>query len=223
MDLDADYTRTLRAEFRHYADEIAQGSFPLKKILMVGARLNDPANARHLNSADRQWLSSALLALRQHKIPYDPDLDVSVVNIEPDQGGEDFLKGEYKADLVVFCYVFNPPDRPYFKNNADGFFSISNDHHKDKIWHDQTVKTGARAAFVVGGHTEINDSHIRNGWAEAAGKPHFKLIENEIDFSLLCRNDYGPGIRAIAAYEAEHEKRWAEMSSRYDSAAYKFG
>jgi hypothetical protein len=119
----------------------------VKKILLVGALLE----GEKLSFNDQVFLDGTLRFLVDHKIPVDPEYEVEFVNLKQ---GEDFLSGNFKADVVVACHVFNPPnDGPgggFFPGADESVFFISEKHHLQNAWHDAAVKSGARIICAYG-------------------------------------------------------------------------
>lgn len=169
----------LRQTFGRYACDprTAKGEV-LEKILMVGAI---PENGG-VSSADRMHLRQCLLDLRAANVNVSPDFEVSVANIDPRFGGEDFLKGGHKADVVALCYVFNPPFRGHGENTRYGTLAVSPDHFQDRAWHDAAINSGARAVWTMGDILEINASHflVDNGRLQLAARGETRLKETAV-------------------------------------------
>lgn len=88
---------------------------PLKNILLVGA-FSDRSQAYNeamIGENDRHYLKGFLHLISTLHVPVAPDVKVRPLNIE--QGpAHDFLDpaNTFKADAVVFCYVFYRPTPP---------------------------------------------------------------------------------------------------------------
>lgn len=153
----------------------------LKKILMVGA-LKDEDD--RLCSYDVIKLHGTFNELKKLSIPVSPDFDLSIVNLAY---GDDFLAGEYAADLAIICYIYDPDDQDWPVTSGGGDLRISTRHFDDNIWQKTVERTGAKVLSVFGSHTEINERHFRNGL--------FKLtshIKTAIPQAVFLRRDPSP-------------------------------
>jgi hypothetical protein len=139
---------------------------PVKSIMLVGARTTRGADGVVCldESSDGVWLMGALHELARQGIPVDPAYEISVVNIDPAFGGEDFLTTEQKADAVVTCFVFNPGDcsphdlaQPEYRH---GLFALSPHHCDNDLWYESALRTGAKVVIAIGGWSEINGEHF---------------------------------------------------------------
>lgn len=193
MKLPEELTRKYRQEF----NEIASGQpapppavhdiAPLRSILLIGAVLEK----ENLSAMDSLFLSMFLYACCHHNIAVAPDFDLQLVNLDPAQGGEDFLTGDYKADGLISCFLYNAA--PF------GHCGFSNRHltsarsHVPGIWHDKAEQTGARLICVFGDtETEITSAHYEG--------PSFRSVQSKRpgagQGTLLVKKDFLPFINA---------------------------
>lgn len=131
---------------------------PLRTISMVGA-FPGPNGLPY--DHDEYRLLKTLKMLNDCDLPLDPEFEVDVVNIHAACGGRDFLKETKPADVVVLCFIFNPPVDPPHSCNK-GIFTISELHHGNNVWHDSAVRVGTKIISVYGdGGSEIGPSVFR--------------------------------------------------------------
>ena len=145
----------LRAEFGRVAAN--SNLVPLRTISMVGAY---PGEEGLPDAQDGFRLAKTLRLLRHCNIPLHPEFEVDVVNIHPAHGGRDFLKETKPADVIVLCFLFNPPSHPelYMEEPQHvGIHAISTHHLSATAWHDSAVRVGAKIITVFGndGDTEV--------------------------------------------------------------------
>jgi hypothetical protein len=194
MLLPANAQHPLRDAFARYAP----GTPPLENVLMVGAALDDRCR---LSPQDTGYLRRALEVLESAGGGLSRDFRVSALTLDTRYNAfGDFLSGGHKADLLVYCYLYNPPS-PEMADMVNRDACLTSPlHFAPGIWHDRAVETGARAVFVVGGekmeickkHLEREDSPLRlfraakeDVAAGVRGRP--------ADTALFLRRDYAPG------------------------------
>jgi hypothetical protein len=171
---------SLQNKFRAAGLTKTNASTPeIKKILLVGATTDE---FDELSTADEAYLTGTLRDLKEKGVSVARDFEVSIVNIDPAFGGEDFLAKKFSADLVVLCLVYNPnlsEDR-----DSDGFYATSPRHFEPEAWHNAVAATGARFVSVVGDDGEINASHI----GIRGGK--FRLLREGFPETVFINEDY---------------------------------
>jgi hypothetical protein len=146
MQIDDSYLRTRFKDYCILAGESSAKPKPLKRILMVGAIMI----GRALEQTDQIWLGAALLAAEKKGIIVDPDFEVEVVNLDH---GEDFLDGDYQADLVISCWVPRPQKGHFNEGGLPvlrGYFGVSPKAREKSIWHQALVRSGAQVVAVMG-------------------------------------------------------------------------
>lgn len=164
----------------------------LRNILMVGAMTDESGN---LSDNDRSWLRSGLMILKKAEIPVSPRFNVSIANLNPEYGGEDFLTGKFAADLVIICSVYNPPEGMGSNVPHHGFYARSPLHSQESIWHDRVMASGAKALYVVGSTvTEINAEHFRQ-----EGSKLRLISQTQGNLSLFVHEDYLAQLTAAKA------------------------
>lgn len=140
MDLAEPLQKKLR---RLFSDAIRKNAdAPLRSVLLVGAKMA----GEDLSSSDRTHCRKTAALLREHGLTLAPDCAISYINLA--ETNEDFLAGTHRADLLVFCYLFNPKAGASYKKLGD--FKISPRHHALNAWHDAAAAAGARAIAVFG-------------------------------------------------------------------------
>jgi hypothetical protein len=151
---------------------------PLKSILLVGGVLE----GGRLYREDVAKLRNAVMMARAQGATFSPETKVAIANLSRDSGGEDFLGGGMKADMILMCFLFNPPPRD--EQDREGYYAVSPRHHEPGIWHDSVVKAGAKALWVVGGWSEINSDHFM------PEKSPLRLIRDNHMISFFLRENY---------------------------------
>lgn len=120
MSLHHSYQKSLRHIF---ADQTSWNS-DIQRILMVGAEFWRRAvlkgSKKHyiktLSDPDETCLTNTFNFLEQHSLYIYPDFEIEVINMLKPHGGKDFLRGNYKGDLVIFCNVWpDQNDKSYGK------------------------------------------------------------------------------------------------------------
>lgn len=142
----------------------------VNRVLMVGAlhdkheviSSNDRALLRHMLRVFNQWqvpISANLAAFHDYKEL--PDVkSVRIMNILPEQGGEDFLKSQEKADALMLCNIARDVDddaimRPGNMNYLEmpsflrASFSSSALHRDLDCWQKQIDNTAANFVAVT--------------------------------------------------------------------------
>jgi hypothetical protein len=176
-----DITQRLRKEFQQYCAPIEYNK-TIKKILLVGAKIEDD---QIIN--DEITLSWNLMKLKEFGIPVDQQFELEAVNIDPVYGGEDFLVGQYNADFILICWIFNGFD---ITNKYEGDYSRSPYHSFKDRWLTAAVNSGAKVLYVAGTKsTEINERHFEDG--------PFKMIFYRNPDSIFLHKDYDCKIREI--------------------------
>lgn len=140
----------LREEFAEMTVAADPRQTKISKILMVGAVAGGAPDAEFqgLILADYLRLHETMESLKENNFTLDPDFEVEVVNR---MYGDDFLDGEYTADVVILCHVFHPKDENmalHYRDQGDHTFDTSPNHFKDNAWRDAVERTGASLVFV---------------------------------------------------------------------------
>ncbi len=157
---------TLRDDFARFCrvSSANQNTPPLKKIHLIGAfpDENDPSIP---DFADYSALGISFSIASQMGVAISPEFEPEIINIYPKYGGRDFLKDGAAADMLVFCFVFNPPEKDLsFFSASPGMspnLAISPLHFEKNVWHDAAVRTGAKLLAISGGdYDEINARHF---------------------------------------------------------------
>jgi hypothetical protein len=200
----------LREQFAHYSTRGSQRpangnvSAPIRDILMVGGVIEEDGM---LSYRDIRLLGSAAAGLILSGAAIDPNFNASVVNLDPEQGGEDFLslKFKAKADAVLMCLLYN---REPGCRNTEAVYANSPRHNEPGIWHDKVIETGARALVVLGDgasmlrtEKEVGGEVHRGFFLKDGGRlshvKHGELSLMDIDgeaaassIDLLLRDDY---------------------------------
>jgi hypothetical protein len=173
----------------------------LKNILMVGAVTEKSESSlieEDLAQDDVMNLWGALRSLQDQGVLIHPEFQVQVVNLEY---GDDFLKGDYKADLIVTSWVF---DGGYDTKTAikaaraagtsDFFYASSSEHSKPSVWHDAALRSGAKVICCVGGSGEVTAKHFLGSRFNKFGEPaHMITMAGRDDFLReLAQHDLSP-------------------------------
>ncbi len=117
----------------------------INKFLMVGAFLDE----EELSLQDEDYLKGVLTSLMERKVTVANDCTIEIVNLEYD---EDFLDGNYDADAIILCNLYNPnPDRPMRKVShwCESYHSLSQNHYDENVWYEAIMRTGAGMVFVT--------------------------------------------------------------------------
>lgn len=123
---------------------------PLKKILMVGAVMDDK---EALGVYDRDYLEVVMETLRVRGVPVAADFEIKICNLDPQYGGGDFLRDEgIEADIVIACYIFDPrtarrADDP--EEGRDLVFKVSEQHTEKGVWHKSARRAGVKVIAVM--------------------------------------------------------------------------
>ena len=144
--------------------------YRIARVLMVGACLEKDGG---LSQNDDALLRHAVRVLDQWRLPMSENLDavcedraasrdtsVRVINILPEQGGEDFLGSKEKGDMVILCNIARDVDDDLIIRRGNmkyleqppslrAAFSSSPDHNDIKAWQAQIVATDAKIVMVT--------------------------------------------------------------------------
>lgn len=126
---------------------------PLRSLLMVGAKLNE---AGELSANDTAYFFWAFHALHRAGIPVSPDFTVDTINMDPVHGGEDFLTGDYRADILMACWMYDPLIHEKQYISSQGACMSSSQALIRGIWYEKAVAAQAKAICTVGGVHEVN-------------------------------------------------------------------
>jgi hypothetical protein len=154
----ADYVRKERADHPLPPPGDDALSAPISNILVVGGLICDGS----LSYRDHQVVWFAARGLVTVGAEVAPKFNVSVVNLQQSQGGEDFLAPRFnaRADVVVAAMIYNREDGCYRFHPA----YANSPHHKEPgIWHDKALGTGARVVTVLGDTGGRPDDPIEPG------------------------------------------------------------
>ncbi|HTK83678.1 MAG TPA: hypothetical protein VL625_01205 [Patescibacteria group bacterium] len=181
MKLPSENILSLQQKFAaaEYVNAAPDKTSDVKKILMVGATTGA---LNELSDADEAYLTGSLRDLKEKGVSVASDFQVSIANIDPAFGGEDFLAGNFSADLVVLCLVYDPNRSE--QRDAAGFYATSPRHFENNAWHDAVAATGAKFVSVVGDDGEINAGHI----GIRGGK--FRLLRESFPETVFISEDY---------------------------------
>jgi hypothetical protein len=141
------------------------GNPPLKRLLLVGARVESKfLKGFCLMPKDAAYVRDTVGKLREMNIPVAPDFEVSLFGKEAIYE-RDFLQNREEGDVVVFCYLPNPPKEQAENLRYDDYMAVSSDHYDPDIWYETTRKTGAKIVAVVGlGDHDLSPRHfLREG------------------------------------------------------------
>jgi hypothetical protein len=187
--------------FRDYFQRLTVGhdlgASIIKNILLVGAQMENGK----LKGADEATLYTTISKLKNLGIPVASDFDLSLVNLEYDQGGENFLTGTYEADLIIFCWVFYPEFPSYLKGivnkefwyaqalNEIGDHTVARDFWDKDKWREAALRTGAKSIVTHGtDFGEVHEPFFAGDEFKIQG--HEKPLDT---IGILVRNDYnGP-------------------------------
>lgn len=174
----------------------------IKNILLVGAKIKNDLLWKD-DAYDLEW---ALYALKDLGISIHPDFGISIANIDPAQGGEDFLQGQYEADLILFCWIFNPQFPQHLKGitseslwrkmalQRTGNHSISpNFLHKQK-WLESAARSGAKVLVTRGMEGEINETYFE-GDAFKVIKPRGEMGSIAVLLSVNYKGPLNPAVQ----------------------------
>ena len=171
----------LREEFVEYT--VSGPVMPerlLTDIMMVGAEPDfgsDNEENGYFGCYDIEYLKGALHDLHDLSIPVAEQFRVSVVNMAPEWGGEDFLAPEFNrsCDVLIICHIpkdgalshaqFFTPFSP--QNRTSGY-----DNGID-AWHKAALKTGAKAVIACGGKSEVGENDFK--------APDFRGLRRQFD------------------------------------------
>jgi hypothetical protein len=197
----ARYTGDVRGRRRPANDDV---SAPISDFLMVGGVIEEDGM---LSIRDSALLGAAAMGLTISGATVAPNFTASVVNLDPEQGGEDFLSPKFKAkaDAVLMCLLYN---REPGCLNTEAVYANSPRHNEPGIWHDKVIETGARALVVLGdgasmlrAEKEVGGEVHRGFFLKEGGRlshvKHGELPLMDIDgemaasgIDLLLRDDY---------------------------------
>lgn len=154
---------SLREKFAAFCRPGTLEQLALKTICMVGA-YNSP-NGMPWYDLDRMYLELTLRRLNDNNIAVDPEFDIEIENKDPKEGGKDFLLRTKPADLLIICYVFNPPATvaaDYSSDHGAGHFTISKKHFEKTAWHDAAARINAKIISIIGNDlsSEIGPAHF---------------------------------------------------------------
>ena len=157
---------------------------PLEKILLVGALLEGD----RLSEADLTYCHFTARMLRENGLCLKPHFEASFINLY--QTGEDFLAEPSPADLLVFCFLFQPQGKREQQEFRRHEFAFSELYREKNIWRDKARETQAKAIAVIGSH----DCLSLDG-SEFEGDDFVKVADDPTKFyHLLVRRDLLPGL-----------------------------
>jgi hypothetical protein len=204
-ELFSEYTQDPRSRFRRAFGRTASNddvSAPIKDFLMVGGMLDEYGLPL---LRDVELLGASLQGLAKVGAKIDPDFNASIVNIDAEQGGEDFLSPRFKAkaDVVLSCFIYN---RIYNREpdctHTNSVYANSPQHNRPGIWHDKALETGARAVIVAGDSAGAKYRSPREAGGEVSREFYLKedgkldhvlhglLNGGSIGVDMLLRDDF---------------------------------
>ncbi len=157
---------------------------PIKDIIMIGALVcgsdsdssENPFMETTRCSMDKYALCDSFDALAAQGIPIDPNVSISVCNLEY---GDDFIRDTLKADLQVLSYIWYSEDTKVAEDPMQNQSPLLT----KTAWADALKRSEAR--YVVNFTDE--ETTIRNEHLEA----HFKCISDD------SYDDVGWGVKAF--------------------------
>lgn len=153
-------------------------SVALRHILLVGGDSKDNG----FSNTDFLYLRWTFRMLRETGIPLHSAFALASINLERRR---DFLTEQPSCDLLVSCFIYNPPKgwADDFTNSSFGTACISPHHFKDNVWAQSAEKSGAKVVCAVGQYPhEISWSEFRH--------PPYILVRRDEYASLLLHTDY---------------------------------
>ncbi|MGE3770109.1 MAG: hypothetical protein AB7G06_04075 [Bdellovibrionales bacterium] len=158
----------------------------LRKVLLVGGISDAVPFSPHtqLSSTDSERLRVSCLDIQGYGIPiddtYGPEgwLDYTIINIDPEQGGRDFLnspESELTCDILSVCniagfyvndhsHLKQPPNgAPYKGTSMDRRLFVS-PHHDAERWRSAILKTGAKIVIFEGDLSPSNIGMDQTGY-----------------------------------------------------------
>ena len=174
-----------------YNDIVLDRKSPLsvRSLLLVGGESGSTGIIDVEDGAVHLWKA---LALMTHKgIPFHPDITFRSLNLK--QGNGDFLASPPPADLVVTCFIYNPPEEEgvqtlHYPDNTR-CSCISPHHHVAGIWAEKAKEAGARYIVTCcNSEEEINADHFNH-------PPYTYLAKKrwlDMGAELLVRQDVLP-------------------------------
>lgn len=160
-------------DLRESFEELTCPNPGMKKVLLVGACLEKQLNfatgrfKRKLSDNDFSYTGGSFQLLKYRNIPADPKFKITVMNVDAEYGGEDFLVNPPAADIVIVCYVYHGT----YQNLENGTPHRVSELHSPEMWKKAIERTGAKAVIVVTG----------SGFEIASG-----MIEGDIYQEILC-------------------------------------
>ena len=183
-------------------------SVALSRILLVGGISKDGG----FSGLDQPYLRWTFLMLDETGIPLHSAFALASINLE--RGKRDFLTEQPPCDLLVSCFIFNPPDKSVahmFMNASFGATCISPLHFKDGIWAHSAEKAGAKVVCAVGESPYEVSGHEFN-------RPPYILVRRSGGLggaSLLLHTDYARSLleseSGTPAFRADVEKKLRQM------------
>lgn len=180
----------------------------LARFLMVGG-IHDKETV--ISVSDLGLLQHALRVFASWELPVTEDLDavrdrykppsresVRIINILPEQGGEDFLSSSEKGDVVILCNIARDvSDDAILRRGNMAHLNMapslrasftSSPHHRDiKRWQQQLDDTGAKIVMVTNSDG-FELPELNNGKFCQVSLSHY-TAEND-HFGFLVRKDY---------------------------------
>jgi hypothetical protein len=174
------------------------GNLPLRRILLVGARLDERSrnffgNDGCLQERDRDCVISTIRGLRERNIPIDPNFEISICSPRP-LCRQNFHARPENADIVVICYISNSPD------------GKAKTRFEPDIWYKNVASTGAKVVSVVGARkNDLKANHLmpEGGKFEPlsqAGGGHVLLVDK--DYKRMLAPPSAPAFQQSGARPA---------------------
>lgn len=180
-------------------------SVALSRILLVGGISKDGG----FSGLDQPYLRWTFLMLEETGIPLHSAFALASINLE--RGGRDFLAEQPPCDLLVSCFIFNPPDKSaagVFMNTSSGATCISPHHFKDGVWADSAEKSRAKVVCAVGEYPYEVSGHEFN-------RPPYIPVRRDNHAFLLLHTDYARSLleseSGTPAFRADVEKKLRQL------------
>ncbi len=139
---------------------------------------HDGQEAMALGAVDQDKLISALQRLHRLSIQVAENFSLSLVNKQKEYGGENFLDGTHKADLVITCDVWGAG-----KVRSRGAVTVDDRHHVQGIWAKAAKESGAKVIMTIDNYGGSLDAHAFVG-------EDFPFVKRENQHDTLFAKDY---------------------------------
>lgn len=159
------------AEFRAMCREMGGSSLvePIRKITAVGAAYTKNG----LSDGDKIYLRAALETCQDLSIPVSDQFTLTPLNIAY-SADQDFLnpKLAVPADLILLCFVFNPPKliaEKFMREDAVWYARLSPRHFREGAWLDAAKRAGAKVIIPFAAGLEVDVDYLMRGCSGKGG------------------------------------------------------